>query len=227
MKWLKWFKRTEKKDESAYRAGEELKKYLPEYYPWSYPIATWELSTRDKVAHRQSLIKSLTATGNKYGFRDFIIRQLLPSDFGVANWSVPTDITPGEWRPWLKLQMDRDNIAVVSKVIMCGENPGVRTLRISRPPYVTRNIFNLTKLLSVLPVIKSVLTKDKKLIIEEYGGLENLQMEAYFTNPLTVFPHDIMHIDIQAVKNSADCELVIEGLILEQNGKTIAMEREQ
>ena len=179
-----------------------------------YIINKWDLKkektelfrkhTEDALINRAAAIKHVPSESQT------AIRQIFPEDLGLESWKV----TNGD--PWIKLTSSVS--MAIFKVTQLSLNPSVSIMTFRTPSYVFYK-FDLKGMyapLAYLNKIHSITTLGKAMVI--YDGISDLQMEAYFAEPIVIDPHCEFQIEVSP--NDGDDELVLGGFVCEPRGTT-------
>lgn len=195
-------------------------------------LPTWDMKTDDKTKFRRLCVEYLFKTAKERQYaniqdsrapeRYVTIRELMPIDFDRKDWKV--DIRT-DYTKWLTLTVPAQTTIVIYKIMLLAEKPAVRNLMICQG-FTGSNIIglhDLTPLLSILPVLKKMDNwLDKTFLIDQFGSLDNIRMEAYFSEPYFFTQFDIAHLFLSGINNNDSEEIMLGGMVLEPRGKNIA-----
>jgi hypothetical protein len=184
-------------------------------------LATWDISRQNKQAYRRYLVNRLAhyfflATGGTYGPNYITIRPVLASDLGLKDWKVPASPTNDDI-PWVSHFLPSNTMLALYKFVIASSDPHVNEL-IFGYNYATRVKVDLTELHSVLPLIKS-----KKIteLMEIYGDIYNIRMEAYFNDPIIYNPGSSIRVSTKRTVMSEDDVIYLGGYVIELKGTTV------
>jgi len=206
----------------------------------SYAISAWELSYEKKFNIRKRTIEYLIARFSQVTLLkqpEIYIRVLLPRDLGLQDWQTPP-LVKGKHCQWFCNPISPVAAVCIYKVAQL--RPGrAATSEITMQLGAagnTRAIYSLDSTKAVIPILQKI---DKYLTVPEqvantmlgqheeflsrtFGKLEEIKMEAYFSEPCLYNPSDLVSVKLlPASDNKRGDLLVLGGFVAEPMQTTV------
>lgn len=192
-----------------------------------YLLAAWEIKQDRLEKFRAAVQERLMQHACKhlaYDIHEIKIRGLLARDFGLSNWQI-RDFQANTPIIWINNRTNNTSIIALYKVTVLSENPKISTMQIELGAggATTLGIHELDGLYSVIPIINKISEiKEDGWLETQFGKLEDIRMEAYFTEPYICFPDYIIRIKLTAIEDSPKEWLKLEGFVAEPIGRAFA-----
>ena len=194
----------------------------------SYTLANWEISVENRKAFRGCLLEAMIARAMSLAIIEDRasgnIRLLTAKDVGLKRWRTPPQ-EPNVSNIWIYIQVPVGQIFGFYKLIQLSKKPTVTTisysLGVSGATILANHDFE--HLYSMLPVLEKLWEhKSEKDIQSLFGGVDQMVMEAYFTEPILYLPQDYIRIGVKAPEgNKRGDKLMLGGFVLERIGDMI------
>lgn len=189
----------------------------------SITLPFYELSIEERRRLRQDtktlLIKSLKMY---FGGDDFTLRDLLPTDLGLSNWSVITGDTP-----WINISLQSSSsIGIYAFTILSDQS--VSEMWVENGGTVT-GLYQLEHCFGSLPLIKQLLSPELREVLDRIKGSESISpilgapMCGYFETPIVTKGSSLLTIRLTSYSGTVNSYLVLSGYVAEQNGARIML----
>lgn len=181
----------------------------------SFIVNKWDLKKEDtkqfRMLTKKSLVERAVTIRIIPSADQCTIRQIFPEDLGLESWKVTNS------DPWIKVATSVS--MAIFKVTQLSMNPSVSTMAVTSQGSCVYK-FELKGMyapLVFLNKIYSLTTLGRAMAV--YDGISDLQMEAYFAEPIIIDPRCEFQIEVSP--NDGDDELVLGGFVCEPRGMTI------
>jgi len=178
---------------------------------------------------RETLVSRALGIGITRYPEALIIRDLLPIDLGLVDWTVPTD----QLCHLVKLvnhEISANTLIGIYSVLQLGVKPTATTIKFRLGYYgsTTLGLHGLDVIYAEMPIIAQlkdiikgredlqVLLENKELV----SALQGNPMEGYFSEPYIYMPNHIVNIDV-SVRENSDNYLVLGGFVCELAGMSV------
>ena len=192
----------------------------------SYLIPAWDLSIEQRLKLRVQSLFYMHAVAQDRDMGEVVVRELLASDLGLKTWRTPKQCAD-ERSIWIRHEL-KNKIVCINRVIQLSLTPKVSEVMIGEGPHQSR-IFGIHGLETMYPILRVLKAArcfndlEWKGIVEAYGDITSLNMEAYFSDPYLFPSGSLVAIDVlSAEDNKRGDKLMLGGYIAEHYGETIA-----
>ena len=195
----------------------------------SYSISSWDISVENRKQLRGMVQEAMIALALYRGIitrRDEgIFLPLMPGEVGLKLWRTPPQ-KPQEPTLWVDSPVATNKVLGIYKVIQLSKRPKVTTLSLARG-YSDATIlarFNIEHIYSLLPVLDKIREyKANHAIQTIFGSVDQMVMEAYFSEPIIYSSQDVLQIRVTSPEGNKNGDrLMLGGFVLERIGLTVS-----
>ena len=195
----------------------------------SYTISSWEISVDGRKTFRMLVQEAMLQRAVHRGIiKDRFEAEILtlrPKDVGLKLWRTPPQM-PQEPTLWIDSPVANNKVLGIYKVIQLSKKPKVTTLSLAvgASGATTKAVFDFEHVFSLLPVLDKIREYKAKLAIQTtFGSVDQMVMEAYFTEPVIYDSQDILQIRVTSPEgNKKGDRLMLGGFVLEKIGMTVS-----
>lgn len=188
----------------------------------SYSISSWEVSIENRKQIRkwtqEAMISRALHKRIIQNRDEAVILPLTAKDVGLNLWRTPPQ-KPQEPTLWINSPVAVNKITGIYKVIQLSKRPKVTTLSLALgySEATTIALFDIEHIYSLLPVLDKIREyKAEHAIQSIFGSVDQMIMEAYFSEPIIYDNQDQMQIRVTSPEgNKSGDRLILGGFVLE------------
>ncbi len=195
-----------------------------------YIIPVRDMTPEQKQKRREYALECIKDQAVKIGLSrtKLSIRDLLPQDLGIMNWTIGTVFN--SWMPWIQHRVIHNGVISICSVMNLSPEPHVTDLKIIKNGCVIGK-HNLMNLYAGLPTVKSLqqalLNPVAREILDRMSPDSDLNLhvgmpsEGWFSDPYIFSGSDSCDISVSGINFNGLEHLVLSGFIIEPAGTTI------
>jgi len=178
----------------------------------------WQISQENRQRHRkntqEAAFERLVAKAGIHK-ENALIREALPSDFGLTDWVTKAEGNLNEFNGWIEKKLPNITLVAIYGMAVLSSDLHTNVIRFEREG-TTLGLFAFGKLL--LPFVAIEMAKE--VHFEHKVDKDWFISEGYFTEPFIYDPLERMGINLYRTSQGSD-KIILYGYVVEPRGMTV------